>query len=95
MKDSKFIHPQKCNGSVLEETNSITISIDKYLTDELVSKIAAAQWHTDKPEWINKIKERYEVYVYEKFYEEDSVQVPARCCFRSVRSRFQEGGGLC
>ena len=58
MKDSKFIHPQKCNGSVLEETNSITISIDKYLTDELVSKIAAAQWHTDKPEWINKIKER-------------------------------------
>lgn len=36
MKDSKFIHPQKCNGSVLEETNSITISIDKYLTDELV-----------------------------------------------------------
>ena len=73
MKDSKFIHPQKCNGSVLEETNSITISIDKYLTDELVSKIAAAQWHTDKPEWINKIKER----IYCDIYESDCFTVVA------------------
>lgn len=36
----------------------ITVTVDKYLTNELAVKIALAQWHTDKPEWVNSIRER-------------------------------------
>ena len=34
----------------------ITIQVSKYLTNELAKKIALAQWHSDAPEWVNRIR---------------------------------------
>ena len=34
----------------------ITIQISKYLTNELAEKIAVAQWGSDAPDWVNRVK---------------------------------------
>lgn len=34
----------------------ITIQVSKYLTDPLARKIAAAQWDSDGPEWVHRIR---------------------------------------
>lgn len=39
------------------EKQIITIRVSKYLTNALAEKIALAQWHSDKPEWVNRIRE--------------------------------------
>ena len=39
----------------------LKFQISKYLTNELAEKIAMAQWHSNSPEWVNRIRrETYE-----------------------------------
>lgn len=35
---------------------NLKFQLSKYLTNELAAKIAMAQWHSDSPEWINRIR---------------------------------------
>ena len=51
----------------MKENQIITIETGKYLTNELAVKIAAAQWHSTKPEWVNRIRES--IYLDSYFYD--------------------------
>ena len=51
----------------MKENQIITIETGKYLTNELAVKIAAAQWHSTKPEWVNRIRDS--IYLDSYFYD--------------------------
>lgn len=52
---------------VIKQTELITIINGKYLTNEMAQKIAMAQWRSDHPEWVNRIRDR--VYCDAYFYD--------------------------
>lgn len=51
----------------------ITIQISEYLNAELAEKIAMAQWHTNDPEWVNRIRQ----FTFDGKYESDCFHVVA------------------
>lgn len=51
----------------------ITIQVSNYLTNDLAGKISLAQWNSDSPQWINRIRRA----TYEDKYFYDAFDVVA------------------